>query len=65
MEVTAVAAARVSAKAARAAAAAIMEAMAEAVAVISLFAPTIASRCHTRTYQRLPDDSLGAVPPYV
>jgi hypothetical protein len=33
--------------------------------LISLFAPAIAPPCHTFTYCRGPDDSVGAVPPYV
>ena len=33
--------------------------------LISLFAPTIAPPCHTRTYCREPDDSVGLLPPYV
>ena len=33
--------------------------------LISLFAPTTAPPCHTRTYCREPDESVGLVPPYV
>ena len=33
--------------------------------LISLFAPTIAPPCHTRTYCKEPDDSVGMLPPYV
>eukprot|EP00900_Chrysochromulina_parva_P027462 jgi/Chrpa1/934/Chrysochromulina_OHIO_Genome00009280-RA len=33
--------------------------------LISLFAPTTAPPCHTRTYCKEPDESAGSVPPYV